>query len=197
MEKKSTKERIVLAALDLFAEKGYDGVGVDQIAETVGIKGPSLYHHFKSKEDILNAIIDINEVHCNLNCCAVENVRKFPKSAEELINISLERVEFTIHDPQIKKCRMFFTKEQFRNKKIRELTTKHFMTGLEELYRVIFEHMMADGTIVEEDPRMLAFEFVAPVTMLIHQIDREPEKEEEIMDKMKAFMKHFIKNYGK
>ena len=67
MEKKSTKEKIVLAALDLFAEKGYDGVGVDQIAETVGIKGPSLYHHFKSKEDILNAIIDINEVHYNLN----------------------------------------------------------------------------------------------------------------------------------
>ena len=50
----STKERILDAALILFSEKGYDGVGMDLIAETVGLKGPSLYRHYKGKEDILN-----------------------------------------------------------------------------------------------------------------------------------------------
>ena len=49
----TTKERILEEALTLFAEKGYDGTGVDQIAECVGIKGPSLYKHFKGKEDNL------------------------------------------------------------------------------------------------------------------------------------------------
>ena len=50
----STKDKILEEALTLFAEKGYDGTGVDQIAEAVGIKAPSLYKHFKGKEDILN-----------------------------------------------------------------------------------------------------------------------------------------------
>ncbi len=43
----STKQRILDEALTLFAEKGYDGTGVDLIAERVGIKGPSLYKHYK------------------------------------------------------------------------------------------------------------------------------------------------------
>lgn len=54
----STKDRILDEALTLFSENGYDGTSVEQIAEKVGIKAPSLYKHFKGKEDILNAIID-------------------------------------------------------------------------------------------------------------------------------------------
>ena len=58
-----TKERILYAALNLFAEKGYDGVGVDLIAENAGMKGPSLYRHYKGKEDIFNYLIDFVTFH--------------------------------------------------------------------------------------------------------------------------------------
>ena len=47
-------ERILEEALSLFAQRGYDGTGVDLIAKHVGIKGPSLYKHFTGKEDIMN-----------------------------------------------------------------------------------------------------------------------------------------------
>ncbi len=57
----STKEKILDAALTLFAENGYDGTSVEQIASIVGIKAPSLYKHYKGKEDILNALIDSAE----------------------------------------------------------------------------------------------------------------------------------------
>ena len=50
-ETMSTKEKILDAALTLFAENGYDGTSVEQIANIVGIKAPSLYKHYKSKED--------------------------------------------------------------------------------------------------------------------------------------------------
>lgn len=52
-----TKERILLEALRLFSKKGYDAVSVEQIADAVGIKAPSLYKHYKSKQDILDRII--------------------------------------------------------------------------------------------------------------------------------------------
>ena len=54
----STRDKILEEALTLFSENGYDGTGVEQIAERVGIKAPSLYKHFKGKEDILNALIE-------------------------------------------------------------------------------------------------------------------------------------------
>lgn len=43
MRKSNTKERLVDAAMNLFSLKGYDGTGVDEIAESVGIKGPTIY----------------------------------------------------------------------------------------------------------------------------------------------------------
>ena len=42
----STKEKILETALTLFAKNGYDGTSVEQIAQDVGIKAPSLYKHF-------------------------------------------------------------------------------------------------------------------------------------------------------
>ena len=51
-----TKDRIITEALRLFSEKGYGEVTVSQIAEVVGIKPPSLYKHFQSKQDIFDAI---------------------------------------------------------------------------------------------------------------------------------------------
>ena len=49
MKQENTRQRILNAALELFAQYGYEAVSVGQIAEAVGIKAPSLYKHFKSK----------------------------------------------------------------------------------------------------------------------------------------------------
>ena len=53
-----TKQKILDEALTLFSEKGYANVYVNDIAERVGIKAPSLYKHYKSKKAIFEAIID-------------------------------------------------------------------------------------------------------------------------------------------
>ncbi|MGB7998715.1 MAG: TetR/AcrR family transcriptional regulator [Anaerobacillus sp.] len=50
-------ERIERAALPLFARKGFEGTSLSKIAESVGIKKPSLYAHFDSKEDLFFAIL--------------------------------------------------------------------------------------------------------------------------------------------
>ena len=52
----TTKKRIIIESLRLFASKGYDGVSMREIAAAVGIKGASIYNHFKGKEDIFLAI---------------------------------------------------------------------------------------------------------------------------------------------
>lgn len=54
----STLERILDASEMLFAEYGYEGTTLRQIAQKVGIKEPSIYAHFASKEVIYGAVID-------------------------------------------------------------------------------------------------------------------------------------------
>ena len=57
MKNENTAQKILDAALGLFAKKGYDAVSVDEIAKAVGIKAPSIYNHFDSKQEIFDAIV--------------------------------------------------------------------------------------------------------------------------------------------
>lgn len=49
---------ILLAAAELFRDRGYQAVGIDDIGEAVGITGPAVYRHFRSKEDVLLAALE-------------------------------------------------------------------------------------------------------------------------------------------
>lgn len=53
---KSTRERILDIALDLFIEKGFDKTSLREIAEVLGFSKAALYYHFASKDDILLAL---------------------------------------------------------------------------------------------------------------------------------------------
>ena len=58
MKQDDTKREIIEKALELFSECGYDAVSVGEIAAAVGIKAPSLYNHYKSKQAIFDAIVE-------------------------------------------------------------------------------------------------------------------------------------------
>ena len=55
---KSTRERILDVSIDLFAQKGFDAVTMQEISDAVGIKKASLYYHFSSKDQILEMILE-------------------------------------------------------------------------------------------------------------------------------------------
>ncbi len=54
----STKDRILAVSENLFAEKGFDSTGIDEIASNVGIAKSVIYYHFKNKEDILKTLFE-------------------------------------------------------------------------------------------------------------------------------------------
>ena len=55
---KPTSERILDAAEDLFAEKGYSATSLGDVADRVGIRSPSLYNHFRNKEGLYSAVLE-------------------------------------------------------------------------------------------------------------------------------------------
>lgn len=54
----TTAQRILDAAEDLFAEKGYSATSLGDVADRVGIRSPSLYNHFRNKEALYQAVLE-------------------------------------------------------------------------------------------------------------------------------------------
>ena len=191
----STKEKILDAALTLFSENGYDGTSVEQIANVVGIKAPSLYKHYRGKEDILNALIDSAEERYEVLFGSEKNIGKVPESREEFIKVTMERISFTMRDPIIRKTRMLLVQEQFRNERISEVTTRHQLDGIQRMFAKIIKGMMDEGIVVKDDPKLLAAELTAPAVLQIARADRQPQCEKECMEYIEKHLRHFCKVY--
>ena len=193
----STKERILQEALTLFAENGYDGTGVEQIAEKVGIKAPSLYKHFKGKEDILNALIDSAEEYYEESFGSEQHIGEIPENRDDFVRATMSRIAFTLHDPMIRKIRKFLVQEQFRNERLAEITTRHQLVGIQKMYEKIIEEMMKNGLFLYDDPALLSIELVSPVVLWVSKADRQPQYEQEIMECIKKHVSHFCDVYMK
>lgn len=191
-----TRERILDAALTSFAEKGYSGTNLIDIAKSVGIVKSAIYRHFSSKEDLWNALISAMEQYYEERFGCEKNLQKVQRACEELIEMTMNMVDFTIHDSKVVRIRKILIMEQFRDQRTNELATKHFLTGLESMFTEVFARMMENGSIKQDDPKMLALTYTSPISALIQLCDREPEKEIEVLKKIKDFVQHFVKTYG-
>jgi TetR/AcrR family transcriptional repressor of nem operon len=81
-----TKRRLLEAGLDLLLERGYRGLGVQDVLDRTGIPKGSFYHHFESKQDMALQAVELYTSlgHELLNRClapdgpsALERVRRF------------------------------------------------------------------------------------------------------------------------
>ena len=191
----STKEKILEESLILFSENGYDGTSVEKIAARVGIKAPSLYKHYKGKEDILNALIDMIETRYEESFGSVDRIGELPESREDFVEKTMERIRFTMNDPMIKRMRKFVIQEQFRNERTGEIASKHQLDGIQRMYRRILGELMDEGRVVKDDPELMAMELTAPVVLYLAEVDRWPQKEKEGMEQIQAHLNHFCETY--
>jgi len=194
---KDTKERILAAALELFSRNGYAGTNIRELTASLGLGKSSMYRHFESKEEIWNTLLDEMTAYYAERFGSPDHLPPVPDSHEELVAMTMRMADLTIHDEQIVMTRKLLQIEQFRDKRARRLATRHFLTGLTEMFTPVFAGMMQKGLIQWDDPAMLAFAYTTPISALIHLCDREPEKTEETMARLEAFSRHFIKIYGK
>ena len=193
---KDTKSRLLESALEMFSQNGYAGTNIRELSASLGLGKSSLYRHFESKDEIWNAMIDEMERYYNAHFGSPENPPAIPQSTEELAALTLRMLEFTIYDEKIIMTRKLLLTEQFRDERIRLLATRHFNEGLETLFTKLFAGMMENGSLREGDPAMLAFAYAAPISTLVQLCDREPERREEVMEKIKAFIEYFVRSHG-
>ncbi len=191
-----TKEKILAAALEMFSQKGYAGTNIRELSGSLGMGKSSMYRHFESKEEIWNTLLDRMIAYYGERFGSAEHLPPVPDSTDGLITMTMRMVDLTVHDEKIVMTRKVLAMEQFRDERAKALATKHFLTGLTEMFTHVFSGMMAKGLLREDDPEMLAFAYTSPISALIHLCDREPEKAEDAMAEIEAFSWHFIKTYG-
>lgn len=191
-----TKERILDAALGMFSQKGYAGTNIRELTASLGLVKSSMYKHFRSKEEIWNALLDEMILYYKERFGSPDHLPPAPDSLEGLVSLTMRMVDLTVHDEKIVKTRKVLTIEQFRDERARALATNHFLTGLTDMFSRIFESMMERRLLRPDDPGILAFAYTAPISALIHLCDREPEKTDEAIAKIETFSRHFISVYG-
>ncbi len=192
----STKSRILDEALILFAENGYRGTNLRDLAARLGLSKSALYKHYASKEDIWSALLDRMEGYYARRFGSESNLPPVPQSCEELYAMTVQMLRFTVNDQKIVLTRKLLLTEQFHDERVRTLATKHFLEGTQKIFAAIFEKMMENGLLRKDDPEMLSFIYTAPVTALVHLCDREPERQNEAFEQIEKFIRHFILTYS-
>ena len=169
MKQEDTKQKILDKALELFSAQGYDSVSVGQIAKAVGIKAPSLYNHFPSKQAIFDAIVastaaqygaDTDQINIHVQNAA-QDIPAFTEiTADALFEKVRQIFEYSLHDNTISRFRRMMTLEQFRSPELAALYSRRYVERVLAYHAGIFRALIAAGEITAEDPNALAMLYV-------------------------------------
>lgn len=160
----NTKQRILDIAIDLFAEKDYNSVTIREIAKVVGIKGSSIYNHFESKEEILDAILGY---HMSASNTVFEGYFEAAEISSRIEHASIEEVLLSsmltsfqfMEFPNMDKIFKILSKEQLNNDKIREFFLKEYIVRPREELEKIFQELIVKDMVKQRDAKLLAAEF--------------------------------------
>lgn len=180
-----TKERILMAALRLFAREGYEAVSVSDIAGELGLTKGALYKHFKNKRDIFDSIVarmvqvdgersreyGVPEEPFDQSPSAYEQV-----SPENIRRFTLAQFTFWTEDEFASNFRKMLTLEQYRSAEMAELYSSCLAAGPLAYMEDIFREMINKGTLRAADPKQLALAFYAPLFLLINMWDRAGDR---------------------
>ena len=202
MKQEDTKQKILDKALELFSTQGYDSVSVGELAKAVGIKAPSLYNHFSSKQAIFDAIMestaaqyeaDTDQINIHVQNAA-QDIPVFTEiTADALFEKVRQIFEYSLHNETISRFRRMMTIEQFRSPELAALYSRRYVERVLDYHAGIFRALIAAGEITAEDPDTLAMMYVSPVLTLIGICDRQPERESECLEKLQNHVRLFFR----
>lgn len=111
------KEEIIQATLSLASEKGLSNISMSQIAEYIGIKKPSLYNHFKSKDEIIEATYQYlrNEAKSSLSIDEINYARLIEgKSLKEILMLTINNYSnMTTQENMLKFYKIIYAERTF------------------------------------------------------------------------------------
>jgi AcrR family transcriptional regulator len=194
----TTRERILDASIDLFAQKGFRDVSVREIAKAVGIKASSLYKHYESKEDILESIFLLFKEKMARTVISEEELRKniHVISPERFLIESFDKFKLVMWNPQIVKIARIITHEQQRNQSVRQFFVQELIEKPNQVVQFAFDLMLENDLIDPVDTGILAEEYNSYIVYLYFEQNflNESLSFDEIERKMKQHNDFYIRH---
>ena len=191
-----TKERILEIALELFAQNGYLGTSMSDIAKQLGFTNAALYKHYAGKQEILDQIVE------RMNRMDYERAEEYemPETepdgfAEAYMHTPIEKIRtysMAQFDHWTKETfsanfRKMLTLEQYRDPKLAQLHHDYLAGGPLEYMAAIFRKL-ADS---DEEAMQLALDFYGPMYLLYSVYDGAEDKAS-IAPLLDAHIRRFI-----
>ena len=191
-----TKERILDIALELFAQNGYLGTSMSDIAKQLGFTKAALYKHYTSKQEILDQIVE------RMNRMDYERAEEYemPETEpdgfaeaymhtpiEKIRTYSLAQFDHWTKETFSANFRKMLTLEQYRDPKLAQLHHDYLAGGPLEYMAAIFRKL-ADS---DEEAMQLALDFYGPMYLLYSVYDGAEDKAS-VAPMLDAHIRRFI-----
>ena len=189
----NTKDLILAEALKLFSAKGYDSVTVAMIAENCSIKAPSLYKHYKSKREIFDAVYEkaLNKYDSFITSIKINEDEITSLNSDILFSKLKAVIRFFTHDEEIVMLRKLMKLSNDSN--IRAAYSEKFFDFVINYHKRLFDELIKEQLMIAEDSLSLAMLYDSPLLVIIDELDRHPEREEELLERLKAHSQLFFK----
>lgn len=190
MEEKelSTKERILVEAMKLFAVQGFEAVSVRAIAKEVGVRDSALYKHYESKQAILDAIVEESKKRFWDKYQAMRDQYMGKLNLEEMC---MSMFYFQTSDEWIVLFRQLLVIEQFKNPQLAAIYKELFIDMPIQNQAKLFQGFIDKGYLKDRDALVMSMELYAPF-FLYHTIKQDTENLEE---QLKKHISYFKENY--
>jgi len=195
IKEKNTKGKILEEALKLFAQSGYMGTSMNDIASKLGVTKAALYKHYKSKQEILDSIIE------KMNELDMERIKQYEMPEGEMSKVIAEyketafdkikqftKVQFLHWTEEEFPCcfRKMLTLEQYREPQMAQLYQDYLARGPLTYIEVLFSGMLEDA----ERARQMALDFYGPIFLLYSIYDGTNDKSQ-VINLLDEYMDYF------
>jgi AcrR family transcriptional regulator len=165
---KTTKQKLFDTAVDLFSSRGFRGVSIRDISSAVGIKESSFYNHYKSKDELIEAIYAFFRTEFTQTMPPAERLEAILATMppDEFLRQGNARFMQRMSAPLIRKTWRILFSEQYRDPRARDLILEEMMHGPLAYTELVFTKMIDMGLIRPFDPQLLAAEYQYPVAYI-------------------------------
>ena len=198
-----TKENILIAALNLFAQNRYESVSVRMIALALAITNGALYKHYKNKQDIFNSIVERMyqldteraKKYCVPEGTLDEMLEEYQNTdLNNIVQFALAQFDFWTTDVFASNFRKMLTLEQYKTPEMNALYQNCIVSGPIKYLENLFSEMIKKGILKKIDAKQLAIEFYAPFFLLISTSDEFKNNDLNAKNKLTTHIQRFIES---
>ena len=207
---KTNTEEIMLTALKMFAERGFEAVSTSMIAGELGITKGALYRHYKSKQEIFDSIVEkmfeqdekqakdnrVPEKEYEEDAASYEHT-----SLQDLCEFVNSQYFYWTENEFALYFRRMITLEQFKNEEMNRLYQDVIASGPVKYSEDLFREMIRNRQLCPEakkyGERCLAMQLYAPLNLAVQMYDANEKDSKQIAEALRTVTKEFEERWMK